>query len=169
MKKKKLIHVGTFGNPYGLKGEININIFTSTPESFSFMSKNFIDDKKNKFKFNKFRKVGKNYIISLYDCDDRDSAQKLKGKKIFCERKNFPLTENNQYYVSDLIGCKVVNLTKNILGEIISIQNFGAGDLIEVQNVKKQKFYIPMNNENLISVNLKQNKIIVDPLNGLIE
>ena len=44
MKKKELVHVGTFGQPQGLKGDIKINIFTSSFESFKMLKNFFIQE-----------------------------------------------------------------------------------------------------------------------------
>ena len=169
MKKNKLIHVGTFGQPYGLRGEIKLKILTSSLESFKLLSKDFINNKNTSLKFNKIRKVGSNNVVSLPNYSDRNSVKKLVGTYIFCERKNFPQTTDSQYYVIDLIDCTVVNLNKKKLGKIVNIQNFGAGDLMEIQNNEKQKFYIPMNKDNLVNVNLTKKMIIVNPLQGLLD
>ena len=65
MKKNKLIHVGTFGQPNGLKGEIKIHILTSSLESFKNLDKYFVDEKLLKVSFKSFRFVGKKIIVSI--------------------------------------------------------------------------------------------------------
>ena len=49
-----------------------------------------------------------------------------------------------------------------------NIDNFGAGDLIEIKNESEKKFYIPMNSENVISINIEKKIIIMQPLEGLL-
>ena len=65
MKKKELVHVGTFGQPQGLKGDIKINVFTSSFESFKILKFFFIDDQKSALVFKTLRKVGKKIIGSV--------------------------------------------------------------------------------------------------------
>ena len=47
---------------------------------------------------------------------------------------------NDEYYVIDLIGCKVINTEKKDLGKIINIKNFGAGDLMEIGKNNTKNF-----------------------------
>jgi len=113
MKKKELVHVGTFGQPQGLKGEIKINIFTSSFDSFKKLDEYLVEDGTSNFIIKSLRKVGKRYVCSLDECKDRDEALTFKGKKIFTFRYNFPKISTDEYYIVDLIGCKVIDLEKN--------------------------------------------------------
>ena len=169
MDKKGLVHVGTFGQPQGLKGDIKINIFTLSLESFQMLKSFFMEDELSSLIFTSLRKIGKKNIGSIEGCKDRNAALKFKGKHIFAFRKNFPKTNNNEYYVLDLIGCKVINMKKESLGNIIDIKNFGAGNLMEIKNNSKKTFYIPMNKDNLINVDINKKKILVNPIKGLLE
>ena len=167
MKDKDYIQVGNFGQPQGLKGEIKINIFTSSLESFKILNSYFTEDK-SALIFKKIKFVGKKIIACIEGCENRDDAFLLKGKYIFCLRKNFPNTKDNEYYILDLIGSRVVDLKKNIIGVVKDVKNFGAGDLIEINN-SDNNFYIPMNDENLVSVNLDKKTIVIDPIKGLLD
>ena len=60
-------------------------------------------------------------------------------------------------------------MKKNILGVVENIKNFGAGDLIEVKNIPKKNFYIPMNSENVISIDINSKNIVVDPIKGWLD
>ena len=73
----------------------------------------------------------------------------------------------NEYYVNDLIGCKITHENGNFIGNVISVDNFGAGDLIETI-YKENNIYIPLNDENVLSVNIENKKIIVNPIKGII-
>ena len=169
MKKKELVHIGTFGQPQGLKGDIKINIFTSSFESFKMLKNFFMEDGKSSWIFKSLRKIGKKNIGSIEGCEDRDAALEFKGKHIYTFRENFPKTNNNMYYVVDLIGCKVINIEKKSLGKVVNIKNFGAGDLMEIINNDKKNFYIPMNENNLINVDINKKKILVNPMKGLLD
>ena len=169
MKKNDLIHVGTFGQPQGLKGDIKINILTSSLESFKILKNYFMQDSKTILHFTALRKIGKKNVASLEGCEDRNAALDYKGKYIFSLKENFSKISEDEYYVIDLIGCDVFNIEKKSLGIVIDIKNFGAGDLIEVTSVSKKIFYIPMNDDNLVSVNILEKKIIVNPMKGLLD
>ena len=169
MKKNDLVHVGTFGQPQGLKGDIKINILTSSFESFKMLKNYFIQDGKTILHFTALRKIGKKNIASLKGCENRNAALDYKGKYIFSSKENFSEIGEDEYYVIDLIGCTIFNAEKESLGIVIDIKNFGAGDLIEIKRDSKKKFYIPMNDDNIISVNILEKKIIVNPMKGLLD
>ena len=169
MNKKNIVHIGTFGQPQGLKGEIKIIMFISSFESFKKLQLYLKEDGKTEWHFVKFRHVGNKLIAMLEDCQDRDSALALKGKKIYSSRKNFPKTKSYEYYVIDLIGCKVKNIENQNLGVVVNIQNFGASDLMEVKNNFQKIFYIPMNDGNVVNVDTRKKMIIVNPMAGVLE
>ena len=169
MRNKKLIHVATLGQPQGLKGEIKINIHTSSFESFKNLNQFFMEDGISKLIFKSFRVIGKKNTLFIKGCENRDTAETYRGKKIFTLRENLPKINNDEYYVADLIGCKVINTKKKILGKIVDIKNFGAGDLMEVCKENNINFFIPMNKDNLINIDLQKMIIIVNPILGLLD
>ena len=97
-----------------------------------------------------------------------DDAENLKNQKIFASKDKFPKTKSNEYYVDDLIGCNVVHKNQTFIGNVISVDNFGAGDLLEI-NFKENKIYIPLNDDNVISVDIENKKILVNPIKGIID
>jgi len=169
VNKKSIVHIGTFGQPKGLKGEIRIIMFISSFESFKMLRQYLNEDGETEWHFVKLRHIGNKLFAMLEGCQDRDAALALQGKKIYSLRKNFPKTINNEYYVIDLIGCDVKNIENQNLGTVVNIQNFGASDLMEVENNIQKIFYIPMNDGNIVSVDVQEKKIIVNPMLGLLE
>ena len=126
MKNKDLVHVGTFGQPQGLKGDIKINILTSSLESFKILKNYFMQDGEIILHFTALSKIGKKNIASLEGCEDRNAALDYKGKYIFSLKENFSKIDEGEYYVIDLIGCNVFNLENESLGSVVNIKNFGA-------------------------------------------
>ena len=86
----------------------------------------------------------------------------------YCSLFNLPKTNKNQFYVFDLIDCEVKTSKNIFLGNIINIDNFGAGDLIKIKKDNNKSFYIPMNEENVVKVDLKKKLIIVNPIKGIL-
>ena len=167
MSKSKLIHVGTFGSPVGLKGEIKVIMLTSSFEFFKILKVYLNEDASEKWNFIKMRVLNKKLIVHPLDCNNRNDAEKFRGKKIFSQLSNFPKLNNGKYYARDLIGCSVIMINGNKIGNIVSVKNFGASDLLETE-INNKTFYIPMNKENLVSVDLNKKKIIVNLIKGII-
>ena len=168
MSKSNLIHVGTFGSVIGLKGEIKINLLTSNIDVFKSFGCFFNFDSSVEWNFDSIVMRQKKCIAKPSHCKSRPEAEELKNQKIYTLKENFPPTQDNEYYVSDLVECKINHKNGNDLGKITDVNNFGAGDLLEIIYNDK-KIYIPMNKENIISINIEKKIIIVDPIKGIID
>jgi 16S rRNA processing protein RimM len=110
----------------------------------------------------------KKCVAKLLHCKSRSEAEDLKNQKIYTSKENFPSTKDNEYYVSDLVDCKIRHNNGNDLGKVTDVNNFGAGDLLEIAYNNK-KIYIPMNKENIVSVDIENKVIVVDPIKGIID
>ena len=168
MNKSRFVHVGTFGAAIGLKGEIKINLLTSSVDIFKSLDHYYNYDQSIEWKFDSIQMRNQKCIGLPSHCNNRDDAELLKNQKIFVARENFPKKKSNEYYVNDLIGCKINHENGTFIGNVISVDNFGAGDLIETI-YKENNIYIPLNDENVLSVNIENKKIIVNPIKGIID
>ena len=160
--------MGTFGAAIGLKGEIKINLFTSSFDIFKSLDKYYNDDQSTEWKFESIQMRHQKCVGLPSHCKNRDDAEHLKNQKIFALKENFSKTKSNEYFVNDLIGCKIIHENGNSIGNVISVDNFGAGDLIGTI-FKENNIYIPLNDENVLSVNIENKKIIVNPIKGIID
>ena len=169
MFRSQFIHIGTFGKPVGLKGEINITMLTNSIHSFKQLKPFFAEDKITILNLQLLRMSKGNLIGKLKNYITRTSVEQLHRKKILACRKNFPKTKKDEFYIIDLIDCKVQLKNSKVVGHINRIDNFGAGDLISVKPLKGKDFYIPMNKDNIISINLKKNIVTINPIKGILE
>ena len=170
MKKKQLFYIGTFGKPVGLKGKIKIIMHNL--EFNEFKSKSLIPyliDEANVFWNFQYLKINNNKLTGkLEKCNSINCAEKLNGKKIFIDINHLPKNKKNQFYIFDLINCEVKTSKNILLGSIIDIDNFGAGDLIRIKKDNNKSFYIPMNEDNVVKVDLKKKLVIVNPVKGIL-
>ena len=160
--------MGTFGSPIGLKGEIKVKMLTSSFEFFKMLKVYLNEDASETWNFIKMRILNNKLIVHPQDCNNRDDAEKFRGKKIFSQSSNFPKTSKGEYYVRDLIGFRVIMINGKKIGNVMSVKNFGASDLLETK-INNKTFYIPMNKDNLVSVDMDKKKIIVNLLKGIID
>ena len=168
MSKSSLVHVGTFGTPIGLKGEIKVLMLTSSFESFKMLKVYLNEDASVSWNFTKMRVINNKLIAHLQNCNNREDAEKFRGKKIFSKSSKFPEINKDEYYIRDLIGCAIFLKNGKKIGNVVSVEDFGASDLLKTK-INNKTFYIPMNKDNLISVNLDKKEIIVNPIKGIID
>jgi len=168
LNKSNFVHVGTFGSAIGLKGEIKINLLTLTIDVFRSLDHYYNFDQSVKWSFDYIVRRQEKYVVLPSHCKNRNDAEELINQKIFSFKENFPSTKSNEYFVADLISCEIIHENGTALGSVINVDNFGAGDLLETV-YKNKKIYIPLNDENVLSMDLKKKIIIVNPIKGIVD
>ena len=127
------ILVGKIVAPQGIRGEVRVNTYTENPMDFKTL--NVFSDKFNDGDFKFVRTVPSSNVIiaKINGIDDRNTAEMLRGTELFVVRDALPPVANGEYYQADLIGFYVVRDGIK-LGTVSCFQNFGAGDIIELDN-----------------------------------
>ncbi|MEG4404138.1 ribosome maturation factor RimM [Microcoleus sp. MON2_D5] len=133
------IEIGKIVAAQGLDGEVRVYPDSDFPERFIEAGKRWIL-RPNKSEPEPIEFLGGRYIpgkglyaVELEGVEDRDSAEALRGCKLFVEKTDRPYLESDEFYVQDLIGMEVFNqLTGEILGKVSDIIPAG-NDLLEVE------------------------------------
>mgnify|MGYP003141146892 FL=1 len=91
-------------------------------------------------------------ILKLAGVDNRNAAEALRGMVLTVAREELPPLEEGEYYHADLLGLSAVSDTGEALGTVIAIDNYGAGDVIEIERPaaegeKLKRFMVPMRPE----------------------
>ncbi|MBR3147729.1 MAG: 16S rRNA processing protein RimM [Alphaproteobacteria bacterium] len=138
MDSNNKILVGKIVAPQGIRGEFRVQSFAEKPEDFKGFR--IVCDRFDAEKFHFVRVLKQNVIIAKIDgVDDRNTAESLRGTELFVFRDDLPKLKENEYYQSDLIGFDVVRDGKKI-GVADCFQNFGGGDIIELDNGEMVSF-----------------------------
>ncbi|MEP6490284.1 ribosome maturation factor RimM [Microcoleus vaginatus GB2-A3] len=133
------IEIGKIVAAQGLDGEVRVYPDSDFPERFIEPGKRWIL-RPNKSEPEPIEFLGGRYIpgkglyaVELEGVEDRDSAEALRGCKLFVEKTDRPYLESDEFYVQDLIGMEVFNqLTGEFLGKVSDIIPAG-NDLLEVE------------------------------------
>ncbi len=140
MNTNDKILVGKIFAPQGLRGEFRVQTFSSTPKDFQHfrvLSDRFTPEQ---FHFVRVLNPHSDAIIAKIDTvSDRNGAETLRGTELFILRSDLPNLKQNEFYQHDLIGFVVIQNGKKI-GVVDGFQNFGAGDIIELDNGEMVSF-----------------------------
>ena len=133
MKNSDKILVGKIVAPQGIRGEVRVQTYSENPmdfQKFKVQSSRFSD---KDFKF--IRAIPNSTVIvaKISGFDDRNAAETLRGTDLYIMRDALPALQSDEYYQSDLIGFDVVRNGVKI-GTVDCFQNYGAGDIIELDN-----------------------------------
>ena len=168
MSNKDTILVGQFGSPLGLKGEIKVNMMTTSFEVFKNLKNYYNFDGSVAWNFKKILFKNNKCVVQVKEYLSREDVLELKGQKIFSDKKLFPKTKDNEFYINDLMECIIFLKDNTRIGKVLNVQNFGAGDLLEVK-YKNKLTLIPFDKINILSVNINKKEIIADPIIGILD
>ncbi|HXZ67043.1 MAG TPA: ribosome maturation factor RimM [Alphaproteobacteria bacterium] len=169
-ESNKLILVGAFGSAVGLKGEVKLASFTEIPEAIADLAPLLADDGRE-FEIASIRPQTKGLVARVKGISTREAAEKLKGIALYVPRDALPEPEEEgEYYHADLIGLSAVLVSGKPLGKVIAVQNFGAGDLLEIQLANEPRtVFVPFTNDIVPEVDLAAGRLTIDPSPGLLD
>jgi 16S rRNA processing protein RimM len=96
----------------------------------------------------------------LEGIDDRSAAEALRGSLIEVDRSALPPLEEGEYYHADLIGLAAVDRDGKAIGTVAAIENYGAGDLLEIEDEQGRRSLIPFKSG---IADLEGDRIVLDP------
>ena len=155
----------------GLKGEVRVKTFTEDPLSFGAYGA--LEDKAGKrtFEIENVTPAKDGVIARIRDITSREAAEALKGTEFYVSRDRLPETaEDGEYYLADLVGLVAVSADGAALGQVMAVQNFGAGDLLEVRPATGGKtVLVPFTQEIVPEVDLDGGWLLMMPPEGLFD
>ncbi|WP_373290321.1 ribosome maturation factor RimM [Neoroseomonas lacus] len=126
--------VGEIGRPHGVRGLVRLRAFTEDPAAIAVYSP--LTDETGAKRFVVTLKGGD--IAAIEGVADRDAAQRLTGTRLYVERDRLPPPEDDEFYLTDLIGLAAVTEGGETLGTIRAVEDHGAGAFIIVAGVGRE-------------------------------
>lgn len=128
-----LICVGAITGVHGVRGVLTIRPFTERAGDITAYGPLHSKDGKKSFAIQIIGSKKGVLLARIDGISDRTAAEALKGLELYVPRTELPETEDDSWYRADLIGLDVRDSTGASLGVIEAVQNFGAGDLLEIR------------------------------------
>lgn len=166
----KRLRVGQITNTHGVRGGLKVFPLTDYNERFEELEWVYIEGYEEKFIIRQV-KYKKNFVILFFkDHWDINAVEKYKGKYLFideCQRRELP---EDTYYISDIIGLEVYTTENVYLGKIMDILQAGSNEVYIIKkDENSQEIMIPAVREFVPEINLEARKVIVSPIEGMIE
>ncbi len=129
--KDERVLLGEIGAAQGLKGEVRIRSFTQ--DEAAITSYGALEDEQGReVTIEALRVTPKALIARVEGVTTREAAEALTGTKLYVPRSRLPEREEEEWYHAELIGLEAVGRDGASIGRVVAIQNFGAGDLLEL-------------------------------------
>lgn len=140
MTSPKLITIAQIKGAHGVKGEARIRSYTADPAA-CFGYGPFLDASgKVILTPVKWRPVKDGFVVTFKENLQREAIAALRGTRLFAPREALPPPADDEFYVTDLLGLDAVSPEGETVGRIASVQNFGAGDLLEIDTPSGRVF-----------------------------
>jgi 16S rRNA processing protein RimM len=155
----KRILVGEFGRPHGVRGLLRLRSFTEAPEAIAAYGTLTDESGQRSFAV----EVLPGGLARVRGVGDRDSAARLTGVKLYVLRDALPPTDEDEFYLSDLIGLSAVGEDGTVLGRVMSVEDFGAGPFLTLRDAKGRDREVPFTRACVPVVDLAAGRCTVVP------
>lgn len=158
----KRILLGRIAGAHGIRGEVIIHTFTEAPDGIAAYGPLSDAGGTRTFTIEKARPTTKGVVTRVRGVTDRTAAEALKGIELYVDRDRLPPATDGEYYHADLIGLEAVDPSGERIGEIVAVQNYGAGDLLEIRLIgRSQTEFAPFTEACVPEVNVAAKRVVV--------
>ena len=153
----KRVALAAVAGAHGVKGEVRLKLFGSL-EGLAAQPNVHVAGRK--YAVEQVKAAGKVAIARLAGVSDRSAAEGLRGELVEVDRSALPPLEEGEYYHADLVGLACRDGDGNAVGTVVAVENYGAGDLLEVETAGGQSSLIPFRPG---IADLEDDHIVLDP------
>lgn len=165
MTAPRLILVAVVGGAFGVRGEMRITTYTADPMALVRYRELLREDGTPALTVLSARPAKAGVVAKVKEVASPEAADALRGLTLYVPRERLPAPDDeDEFYLADLIGLSVETVTGEPLGAVKAVQDFGAGDLLEIQPpAGGPTWWLPFTREAVPEVRLAEGKIIADP------
>ncbi len=170
MSDSDRVCVGAIAGAFGVMGEVRLKSFCADPTAIADYGPLFTEDGATSYKITLTRPVSGGLGARVTGVKTKEEADALKGVQLYADRTRLPKLPDDEFYHADLIGLEVRDTGGVVLGKVLSVNNHGAGDILEISGPAiKGAQMIPFTLAIVPTVDLALGRVIVDLPDGLIE
>ena len=154
----KRVALAAVAGAHGVKGEVRLKLFSDSVTNLASHQNVYVGGVERRLL--NVRDGGKTAVARFEGVGDRSAADALRGSLVEVDRSALPALEEGEYYHADLIGLPCVDREGNEIGAVAAVENFGAGDLLEIELRSGRRSLIPFRNG---IADLEEGRILLDP------
>jgi 16S rRNA processing protein RimM len=143
---------------HGIKGELRLKLFSNSAENLARHEKLYVGGIERRLLG--VGNAGKLLTARFDGVADRSAAESLRGSLVEVDRSALPPLEQGEYYHADLIGLPAVDHGGRPRGNVVAVENYGAGDLLEIQGEDGKRSLIPFRPG---IADLEEGRVTIDP------
>jgi 16S rRNA processing protein RimM len=161
----RLILMGVFGAPQGVRGEIRVKSLTGEPGAIGAYGPLTNKGGTRAFAFESLRPLKDDMLVArLAGVSTREAAETLKNVELFARRDQLPPPSEEEFYYDDLVGLEAVDAAGSALGRVVSLMNYGAGDVLEIAPAQGgETLLLPFTKRVAPRIDFEAGRIVIEP------
>lgn len=164
------IKVGWIMNTHGIRGQLKVYPLTDDINRFSHLETVYLGKDKLKVEIEEVKYSKGLAIIKFKEFNDINEVLSFKENYIYIDEEDKMDLPDGSYYVFEIIDCVVFNTEGKKIGIVIDVIQSASNDIYVVKNFEEDKEYlIPAVKEFFVNIDIPNKKIIIDPIEGMIE
>ncbi len=168
---QKLLSIGKILNFHGIKGEVKIGFSEGNEKIFEEIREVFAEKGTETITLNiEHLRFHKKYVlIKFKEINSVDEAIEIKGALLKVPKELLEdYLEEDEFYISDLIGLKAYDEGHNLIGEVSGVVNLKGQDTLFIKDANNKEHMVPFNREIVPEVDLGEGRITLHLIEGLI-
>jgi 16S rRNA processing protein RimM len=161
----RLILMGVFGAPQGVRGEIRVKSLTGDPRAIGAYGSLTNKGRTRAFAFESLRPLKDDMLAArIAGVSSREAAEALKNVEIFARRDQLPPPDEDEFYYDDLVGLEAVDVEGARFGRVISLMNHGAGDVLEIAPADGgETLLLPFTKSVAPRIDFAAGRVVIEP------
>jgi len=155
---ERRIALAAVAGAHGVKGELRLKLFSDSAESLATHEKLYVGGVERALLA--VRDSGKTAVARFEGIADRSAAEALRGSLVEVSREALPPLDEGEYYHADLVGLPATDREGQRVGTVVAVENYGAGDLLEIETSAGKSALIPFKDG---IADLVEGRIVLDP------
>ena len=136
------VTLAAIAGAHGVRGEVRLKLFGEGADALRAFS--VFDAGDRKLTLKSVRPANQGAVATFAEVNDRSAAEALRGTVLTVPRSALPPLGEGEYYHHDLLGLPCVSTDGAAIGHVAAVENFGAGDILEIEKPDRKRFMVPM-------------------------
>jgi 16S rRNA processing protein RimM len=162
--------LGVVTAAHGVRGAVKVKSFAQRPKDVAAYGPLEDEDGAARYTLSVIGPAKADVVIAkVSGVADRDTAEALRGARLYLPREALPAPAEEEYYHADLIGLAAMLGDGARLGEVRAVHDFGAGDTLEIARLEGQPLMVPFTRAVVPVIDMAAGCLVVDPPEGLLD
>ena len=156
-----LVLVGRVAGSFGVRGEVRITCYTERPDALLRFKALLNKDGAPALTLLEGRVAKDGLIARTAQITVKAAADAMRGLELYVPRDALPPPDEDEFYLTDLIGLSALTPEGAAIGKVKAVHNFGAGDILEIAPQAGASFYLPFTRETVPELSLAEGRLTV--------